>query len=107
MAGLRGGIALGGTKIQAAVVDDRGEVRGEARRPTPTEGGPADVAAAMAEALREAAAEAGAETSELAGVGVGSPGNSDGRTGVVSDARNLPAWKGSFPLGETLGKDLG
>ena len=29
------------------------------------------------------------------------------RPGVVSDARNLPGWTGSFPLGETLSKDLG
>ena len=41
----RGGIDLGGTKIQAAVVDATGKVLGEARHPTPTSGGPADVAA--------------------------------------------------------------
>ena len=38
----------------------------------------------------------------LAGVGVGSPGDADEKTGVVSGARNLPGWEGSFPLGETL-----
>lgn len=107
MADLRGGIDLGGTKIQTAIVDERGEVTGQARRPTPTSGGPADVAAAMAEALREAAREAGVETTALTGVGVGSPGNADGRTGVVSSAGNLPGWEGSFPLGETLEQALG
>jgi glucokinase len=104
---LRGGIDLGGTKIQAVVVDADGTVLGEARRPTPTSGGPADVARAMAEALRDAAAAAGTEPEELAGVGVGSPGDADGKTGVVSNARNLPGWKGSFPLGETLAEALG
>jgi glucokinase len=104
---LRGGIDLGGTKIQAAIVTAAGEVRGEARRPTPTEGGPADVAAAIAEALGEAAAAAGVEPGELAGVGVGSPGDADEKTGVVSSARNLPGWEGSFPLGETLAEALG
>lgn len=107
MADLRGGIDLGGTKIQTAIVDARGDVVGQARRPTPTSGGPADVAAAMAEALREAARAAGVETSALAGVGVGSPGDADERTGVVSDARNLPGWEGSFPLAETLQQALG
>ncbi|HET8814857.1 MAG TPA: ROK family protein [Solirubrobacterales bacterium] len=107
MADLRGGIDLGGTKIQAAVVDGHGEVVGKSRHPTPTRGGPADVAAAMAEALREAAAEAGAETTNLVGVGVGSPGDADERTGVVSSARNLPGWEGSFPLAETLAQALG
>ncbi|HEX5593258.1 MAG TPA: ROK family protein [Solirubrobacterales bacterium] len=107
MADLRGGIDLGGTKIQTAIVDAGGEVVGEARHPTPTEGGPADVAAAMAAALREAAENAGVETTALAGVGVGSPGDADEKTGVVSSARNLPNWEGSFPLGENLQEALG
>jgi len=107
MADLRGGIDLGGTKIQAAIVDAAGEVTGEARHPTPTEGGPEDVAAAMAAALREAAAAAGVETSALKGIGVGSPGDADEKTGTVSSARNLPDWEGSFPLGEKLKEALG
>jgi glucokinase len=104
---LRGGIDLGGTKIQTAIVDGRGEVTGQARRPTPTSGGPEDVAAAMAEALGEAAKEAGVESGELAGIGVGSPGDADEKTGVVSSARNLPGWEGSFPLAERLKEALG
>jgi glucokinase len=104
---LRGGIDLGGTKIQTAIVDATGEVSGEARHPTPTSGSPADVAEAMAAALREAAKAAGVETTALQGVGVGSPGDADGKTGIVSGARNLPGWEGSFPLGETLSKALG
>ena len=35
----------------------------------------------------------------LDGVGVGSPGDVDGRAGTVTSARNLPDWEGSFPLG--------
>ena len=61
----------------------------------------------MAEALVEAAEAAGVETSELQGVGVGSPGDVDEKAGTVSSARNLPDWEGSFPLGEALEKDLG
>jgi glucokinase len=106
-ASLVGGIDLGGTKIQTAVVDGDGKVVGEARRPTPTEGGPADVAAAMIEAMREAAEGAGVETDSLAGVGVGSPGDVDGETGTVSSARNLPGWEGSFALGASLSDALG
>jgi glucokinase len=107
MADLRGGIDLGGTKIQAAIIDAEGKVTGEARHPTPTEGGPEDVAKAMAAALREAAEGAGVETKDLKGVGVGSPGDADEKTGVVSVARNLPGWEGSFPLGEDLEETLG
>ena len=107
MAKLRGGIDLGGTKIQTAIVDGAGKVLGEARQPTPTAGGPADVAEAMAKALREAAEAAAVEPSTLDGVGVGSPGDADEKTGVVSGARNLPGWNGSFPLGDTLSTALG
>jgi len=104
---LRGGIDLGGTKIQTAIVDPGGKVVGEARQPTPTTGGPANVASAMESALREAASAAGVKPEELSGVGVGSPGDANEKTGVVSTARNLPEWEGSFPLGETLSKALG
>jgi glucokinase len=104
---LRGGIDLGGTKIQAVVVEADGTLRGEARQPTPTSGGPADVARAIQDALRETASAAGAKPEDLRGVGVGAPGDADGRTGVVSGARNLPGWEGSFPLGETLAHALG
>lgn len=107
MSDLRGGIDLGGTKIQTAIIDADGEVKGEARHPTPTKGGPADVAAAMGKALVEAAKAAGVETSDLEGVGVGSPGDVDEKAGTVSTARNLPDWEGAFPLGEALEKDLG
>ncbi len=107
MADLRGGIDLGGTKIQTAIVDASGEVLGQSRRPTPTSGGPEDVAGEMAAALREAAEEAGVQTGALRGVGVGSPGDADERTGVVSGARNLPGWEGSFALAEALEEALG
>ena len=102
-----GGIDLGGTKIQCVIVDANHKVLGQARGPTPTEGGPADVAAAMAKALREAATDAGLEgTRALAGVGVGSPGAIDEKAGTVSGAGNLPDWAGSFPLGPTLSEAL-
>jgi glucokinase len=106
VADLRGGIDLGGTKIQTAIVGASGDVKGESRRPTPTDGGPQDVADEMAAALREAAAQAGVETAALEGVGVGSPGDADEKTGVVSGARNLPGWEGSFPLADTLKEAL-
>ncbi|MEK6250597.1 MAG: ROK family protein [Actinomycetota bacterium] len=104
---LRGGIDLGGTKIQTAVVDENGKVLGEARHPTPHEGGPKAVASEMAAALREAADAAATKTDSLQGVGVGSPGDADEATGTVSAARNIPGWEGSFPLGESLSEALG
>jgi glucokinase len=103
----RGGIDLGGTKIQTVVVDGDNNVLGQSRRPTPTTGGPEDVGREMEGAMRDAAAEASLGTRDLVGVGVGSPGDADEQTGVVSGARNLPGWLGPFPLGERLSEDLG
>jgi glucokinase len=104
---MRGGIDLGGTKIQAVVVDDEHTVRGEARVPTPTTGGPGDVAAAMADALGQAAHGADVQPADLEGVGVGSPGEIDAAAGTVTSARNLPDWEGTFALGEELSHALG
>jgi glucokinase len=103
----RGGIDLGGTKIQTVVVDPDNQVLGESRRQTPTSGGPEDVAREIAAAMREAAGQAGIGTRELSGVGIGSPGDADEKTGVVSDARNLPGWTGAFPLGSHLSDQFG
>jgi glucokinase len=104
---MRGGIDLGGTKIQAVVVDGDNAVLGQTRVPTPTTGGPADVASAMASAVGQAAEQAGTETAKLDGVGVGSPGEVDAAAGTVTSARNLPGWEGTFALGEALSGALG
>src|SRR5581483_1775088 len=82
-------------------------VLGQARHPTPRDGGPAGVASQMIEALREAAGQAGVEPKALAGVGVGSPGAVDHAAGTVEHARNLPDWEEPFPLAKTLSKALG
>jgi len=100
--GIRGGIDLGGTKIQAVVVADGGDVLGSSRMPTPTTGGPPDVAATMAAAIRDAAAQAGADTGGLEGVGVGSPGAVSDDDGTVAAARNLPDWEEAYPLRDEL-----
>src|SRR5437868_6439932 len=103
----RGGVDLGGTKIQVVVVDDANKVLGQSRRPTPHEGGPPDVANAICETLREASAAAGVDPKSLAGVGIGSPGEVDGGKGLVAHARNLPQWDEPFPLGPSIADEFG
>jgi glucokinase len=104
---LRGGIDLGGTKIEAIVVDAGQTVLGSSRHPTPSSGGPEAVAAQLVDAMRAACQAAGVEASALQGVGIGSPGVVDDATGTVSTARNLPDWEGSFELGPALSRELG
>lgn len=104
---LRGGIDLGGTKIQAVVVDDDHSILGDARRATPTKGGPEAVAAELADTLADACATAGVDPARLHGVGVGSPGAIDADEGTVAQAGNLPDWIAPFPLADRLSGALG
>ena len=103
----RGGIDLGGTKIEAVVVDSHNNMLGSARQPTPTSGGPEAVARQLVAAISGAAQGTGLLPSELRGVGVGSPGIIDVSTGAVSSARNLPDWDGAYALGPALAEQLG
>jgi glucokinase len=104
---LRGGIDLGGTKIESVVVDSDNTVMGSARLPTPSTGGPPEIAAQMVSAMDRAGQAAGVEPKALEGVGVGSPGVVDETAGTVSTARNLPGWEGTFALGHELASALG
>jgi glucokinase len=105
---IRAGVDLGGTKIQTVVVDDRQQVLGQSRHPTPKDGGPQGVADEIVACLREALEQAGVETSDLQGVGIGSPGTADDAAGTISQARNVTAdWTGSFALASAVSKPLG
>jgi glucokinase len=105
---LRAGIDLGGTKVQAIVVDGEHAVLGQARLPTPAAGGPDAVVAALAEAVRQACADAETEPGKLAGIGLGSPGSIDDRAGTVAEAGNLPDWPAQpAPVAADLARALG
>ena len=104
-----GGIDLGGTKIQAAVVDAGADntVLGAKRDQTPLKGGPKAIAARMAAVLIESLEEAGLTVADLDGVGVGSPGSVDDKKGTVAGAMNLSEWAGTFNLRKALEKEFG
>jgi glucokinase len=103
----RGGVDLGGTKIQTVVVDGRNKVLGQARVPTPAKGGPSVVVDAIVKAVRAATDEAGLQTDSLIGVGVGAPGAIDPAAGVVAQPPNIAGWEDPFPLGPELEQALG
>lgn len=103
----RGGIDLGGTKIQAVVLDRDQRVIGTARQPTPTTGGANDVVRALAETMRAAAKSARIDVGALRGVGVGTPGAVDVARGTVTSARNLPGFDTTVPLAQLLASELG
>lgn len=104
---LRGGVDLGGTKIQAVVTGRGGQILGEARRNTPRRGGPEAIAADIAVAVAEAATGAGVRVRELVGVGVGAPGSIDTEQGLVVKAPNIDVADEPFPLAPMLTERLG
>jgi glucokinase len=95
------GIDLGGTKIYGVVVKGA-EIVNEAKRKTPTQGGPLAVVDAIAELI-----EGLGGTKGLDGVGLGAPGVVDVITGTVHEAPNLPGWVEAFDLGPALAETLG
>jgi glucokinase len=104
---LRAGIDLGGTKIQAIVADADQQVLAATRQPTPTGGGSDGVVAALSAAVRDAADHAGIATRDLAGVGLGSPGDVDDDAGVIANASNLVGFDKPIQVAARLRVDLG
>ena len=105
---VRGGLDLGGTKIQAIVLDDANAVVGEARVATPRSGGPAAIIAELAAVLRTACDDAGVEAGDLDGVGVGAPGRVDAAAGTLANSGNLDGWRdATVNVVELLGRELG
>jgi glucokinase len=94
-------VDLGGTKTEAALVDDTGQiVRGTRfRHPTGSASTSAQLAAAVTSVVERSVA-ALPEGRELAGVGIGSAGPLNAAEDLVSPL-NLPAWR-DFPLRELV-----
>jgi glucokinase len=104
---VRGGLDLGGTKIQAVVTSRGARVVGHARRDTPARGGPDDVVRNLVEAMRDAAAAAGISPAELTSVGVGAPGSIDAATGSVLQVANVAGLDEPFALAPAVAAALG
>jgi len=105
MSELAAGVDLGGTKIQTVVL--RGmDVVGSDRIETP-QSGVDDVVAAIVTTIDGSLAQADAERGELAGVGIGSPGEIDAETGEVAESPNVPGFQKKVPLGPRVADALG
>jgi glucokinase len=80
------GVDLGGTKLEVARVDVGGTIRDSLRMPTKVEGGPPLIEADIAQAVDILRERAG---SRPVGVGVGTAGQIDRRSGAVHFSPNL------------------
>ena len=95
------GLDIGGTKVYGAVVENE-KIKAEAKRSTPSEGGPE----AIIDALVGVVADLGG-AKKVKGIGIGAPGLIDRKKGVLRHAPNLLAWVDETPLGPPLSALLG
>jgi len=100
------GVDLGGTNIKSALVDDDGRMVAFRTEPTNAAAGPEDAAARMGRSVHLLAGDVGVATSDLAGVGLGTPGPQDLVTGTIIRAGNLPGWD-SFPIRDRVAVHCG
>ena len=100
------GVDLGGTKILTAVVDPMGKMLSRDHSITPAARGPEAVVQAILDSADRALSQAGIQSSDLRTIGVGAPGLSDPRTGVIFTSPNLPGWE-NVPLGDIVEEKFG
>ncbi|MGI8978536.1 MAG: ROK family protein [Pirellulaceae bacterium] len=86
------GFDLGGTKMMSAVFNEEFRTLGRKRRKTKGLEGAKVGMERIIETIRDALEEAKLEDSDIAGIGIGCPGNMDLDRGVILDTANL-SWK--------------
>ncbi len=91
------GIDVGGTNIKLGVVDDAGGVVGNTQLATEEERGPPDAVARTRQASEELLRSVGLKMTDLAGIGLATPGTQDLKAGSLLHPHNLPHWF-SFPI---------
>jgi glucokinase len=99
------GVDLGGTNIQAGILDADNKILVRAAVKTKPESGADGVVKRIARLADDLLAKAGLKRGDVAGLGIGAPGAIDIRKGIVLTAVNL-RWS-NFPLADALCKELG
>ena len=99
------GIDLGGTNIAVGLVDESMNIVVKQSMPTQAQRAPELIVDDMATLCRRVAAEKGIAISEVAAVGIASPGIVDNATGRVEYANNLPFRK--LPIADMLKSRIG
>jgi len=99
------GVDLGGTKILAAVVNEKGEILSEVKRPTLPASGAEKIIQRLIQTVRRAIKEAKVPTKSILAVGVGVPAPVDPRTGFLFEVTNIPTLN-NCALGQRLSEAL-
>ena len=99
------GIDLGGTNIAAGLVDENYKIIAKASVPTAPERGAEAIVADMALLCRKLCTSNNIELSDIASVGIASPGAIDSAEGKVKYANNLPF--SNLPITAMLAEQIG
>ncbi|GAA0397254.1 ROK family protein [Paenibacillus motobuensis] len=101
------GLDIGGTNIKSGIVNAKGEVIHHSILPTKAYEGGEALLSRIAEITTEMERYSGSKGWKVAGVGIGTAGQVNSRTGIVMGATaNLPGWSG-MELGERLQSQTG
>ncbi|GAB4197224.1 MAG: ROK family protein [Phycisphaeraceae bacterium] len=99
------GVDLGGTNIQAGILDDDGKLLASDKIKTKAENGPEAVIDRIAKLADDLIKQAGVSREQVGGLGIEAPGAVDYKQGLVLNAVNL-RWN-HVPLGQHLQDRLG
>ena len=100
------GLDLGGTNLKAAVVDGQGGLLAKISAPTIRGQGPEPVIAAMVDSAAAVVSQAGLKMSQIAAVGIGSPGPINLDKGLLVSAPNLPDFR-DVPIRDRISQAIG
>jgi glucokinase len=100
------GLDLGGTNLKTAVVDGQGGLLAKMSVPTIRDQGPEPVITAMVDSSAEVVSQAGLKMSQIAAVGIGSPGPIDMKKGLLISAPNLPDFR-DVPIRDRIAAAIG
>lgn len=98
------GVDLGGTNIAVGLINDNYEIIARAGTKTNIPRPAEEIFADIVKCAKEAVAKAGVEMSEVASIGIGTPGSCDKKNGVILYANNL--YFDNVPAAELVNKEL-
>ena len=98
------GVDLGGTNIAVGVINDNYEIIARAGTKTNIPRPAEEIFADIVKCAKEAVAKAGVEMSEVASIGIGTPGSCDKKNGVILYANNL--YFDNVPAAELVNREL-
>jgi glucokinase len=95
------GVDIGGTKVAAGLVNEKGEILNKVRKPMVATADAQTGLDAVLTAIHEVLQESSSDS--VRGIGICSPGPLDPKRGVVINPPNLPCWR-NFELAEEVRK---